>query len=109
MTPRQVVLARRKQALHERIAMQRNLLVAELDAFRGPMRAFEVARRIGEQLRRYAPLIGGVAAGAAFVLMRGGAVERAVRTVRLARRATSLIGVARIALRLIQGRPLGRV
>ncbi len=109
MTPRQIVLARRKQALHERIAMQRNLLSAELDAFRAPLQAFEFARRVGEQLRRYAPLIGGVAAGAAFVFMRGGAVERALRTVRLARRATSVFGLARMAFRLMQGRRLGSV
>ena len=107
MTPYQSVLARRKQALHERIAMQRGLLAQELDAFRGPMRAFEVARRVGEQIRRYAPLIGGVAVGTAFVLMRGGALNRAVRTIRLARRASSILGIARIAMRLMQGRPLG--
>ena len=107
MTPHQAVLARRKQALHQRIAMQRGLLAAELDAFRAPLRAFEVARRMGEQLRRHAPLIGGVVAGAAFVFMRGGALNRAVRTVRLAQRTTSLLGIAKIALRLMQGRPLG--
>ncbi len=109
MKPYRTILAARKQALHERIAMQRGLLAEELYAIRGPMRAFEVARRVGEQIRRYAPLIGGVAAGTAFVLMRGGALSRTVRTVRLARRASSILGIAKIAMRLLQGRRLGSV
>ena len=102
MKPRSALLERRKQYLSAKIAAQRNQLGVELDAFRGPLRAFEVARAVGEMIRRNAPLIGGVAAVLGFGAMRGGVVSKSFRAFRLATRTTRWLGVARVALQIAQ-------
>ncbi len=106
MKPRQAVLERRRQMLHARIAAQRSQLAEEMQALRGPLHVFEVARSIGERVRRYAPVIAGITVASAFVLTRGGALNRAMRTIRLAQRSTSVLEVAKLALRLLQHRLL---
>ncbi len=106
MKPRDAVLERRRQVLHARIAAQRVQLAEQLYALRAPLHAFEVARGVGEQIRRHARLIGVAAACAAFLLMRGGRVSRTIRTLRLVQRTASLLGLAKLALRLVQRRPL---
>src|SRR4051812_8756908 len=102
MKPRNALLERRKQYLSARIAAQRNQLGTELEAFRGPLHAFEVARGVGETLRRHAPLIGGVAAVLGFGAMRGGLISKSFRAFRMASRTTRWLGVARVALQIAQ-------
>ena len=106
MNPREAVLERRRQVLHARIAAQRVQLAEQLDALRAPLRAFEVARSVGESIRRHARLIGVAAACAAFLAMRGNTVSKTTRTIRLAQRTTSWLGLTKFALRLLHRRPL---
>ena len=106
MKARQAMLERRRQVLHARIAAQRSLLAQELNALRGPLRAFEVARGVGAAIRRHAAFITAVAAIAGFLVMRGGLFSKTLRTIRVARRTASWLGIARTALRLVQRRPL---
>jgi len=106
MKPRQAVLERRRQVLHARIAAQRSILAQELNALRGPLHAFEVARSVGEAIRRHAVLISAVAAVAGFIVMRGGLFSKTLRTIRLAQRTTSWLGIAKMAVRLVRRRPL---
>ena len=102
MKPREVLLERRKQYLSAKIAAQRAQLEQHMGAFRGPLQAFEVARGVGEQLRRHAPLVGGIAATAGFFLMRGGMVSKTVRTVQLANKTARWWGVVRLGLQLAE-------
>jgi hypothetical protein len=102
MKPREALLERRKQYLKARIAAQRSQLAWELGAFQGPLRAFEIARGVGEKLRRHAPMVGAVAAFLGFTVMRGGVVSKAVRTVRIANKTTRWLAVARIGLQLMR-------
>ena len=84
---REVVLERRKQYLQAKIAAQRAQLEWHLDAFRGPLRAFEIARGVGESLRRNAPAVGMGVGALGLLLMRGGLVSKTLRTVILAQKA----------------------
>jgi hypothetical protein len=102
MKARSALLERRKQYLSAKISAQRNQLGAQLEGFRGPLHAFEVARGVGEAMRRHAPLIGGVAALLGFGAMRGGLVSKSFRAFRLATRTTRWLGVARVALQIAQ-------
>jgi hypothetical protein len=105
MRPHQAVLERRRQLLHARIAVQREQLAHCVDSFRGPLRAFEVAREMGEGIRRHAPAIGTLVLVGGVLFMRGGMFARTARAVRLFRRMTSWFGMARWALRAVQRRP----
>jgi hypothetical protein len=98
--PREALLERRKQYLVAKIAAQRAQLGYELGAFSGPLHAFEVARGVGESIRRHAPLVGGAAAVAAFFLMRGGVVSKTFRTVRLANKTARWWAFVRLGLQL---------
>jgi hypothetical protein len=100
--PREAVLERRKQYLVAKIAAQRAQLGYELGAFRGPLHAFEVARGVGESVRRHAPLAGGIVATVGFFLMRGGLVSRTFRTVQLANKTARWWAVVRLGLQLAQ-------
>jgi hypothetical protein len=102
MRPREALLERRKQYLRAKIAAQRSQLAWELDAFRGPLRAFEVARSFGEKLRRNAPLVGAIAAFLGFAVMRGGVFSRAVRTLRIANKTTRWLAIARVGLQFVR-------
>jgi len=106
MKPKEAVLERRRLALHAKIAAQRDHFAEQLEVFRGPLRAFELARGFGERIRRHAPVIGAVAAGAGVVLMRGGILSKATGALRLVRRTTTWWGFAKLALRVIQRRPV---
>jgi hypothetical protein len=96
---------RRRQVLHARSRPSVQLRSNRI-AFRAPLHAFEVARGVGERIRRHARLIGVAAACAAFLIMRGGTVSKTIRTLRLAYRTTRWMGLAKLALRLVQRRPL---
>ena len=104
MRPKEALLERRRLELHAKIAAQREHFAGQVEIFRGPLRAFEVARGFGERIRRHAPIIGAIAAGAGLVLMRGGILSKAMGTLRLVRRTTTWWGIARLALRLMQRR-----
>ena len=109
MKPKEAVLERRRLALHAKIAAQREHFAEQLEIFRGPLHTFEVARGFGERIRRHAPIIGAVATGAGLVLMRGGILSKAMSTMRLVRRTTTWWGVGKLALRLMQRRPMASV
>src|SRR3954454_4013676 len=100
MKPKEALLERRRQYLSAKIAAQRSQLAWELSAFQGPLHAFEVARGVGERIRRHAPVFGMAAAALGFALMRGGLFSKTLRTVRLASKTTRWLGIARVALQI---------
>lgn len=106
-TPRMALLERRKQYLSAKIAAQRGRLAEDFDAFRGPLQAFEVARGVGERLRRHGPVIGMVAAALGFGAMRGGLFSKSVKAIRLANRTTKWWALARVALQILRARRAG--
>lgn len=80
-------LRRRRHTLAARIAGQRTQLEHEFGGLRDPLQVFEAARGCGDALRRHAGLAAVLAAGAAFVLIRGGLLSRVLLTLQLAGRA----------------------
>lgn len=101
MNPGQAALERRRQTLVARIGAQRLQLEWQLDAFRRPLRAFELARALGETLRRNAKLAGALAACAGFLLMRSGVFSKALRILRLANTTTRWWLLARLGWHLV--------
>lgn len=100
MKPKEALLERRRQYLSAKIAAQRSQLAWELGAFQGPLHAFEVARGVGERIRRNAPALGMVAAVLGFALMRGGVFSKTLRTARFATKAARWLGMLRVVLQV---------
>jgi hypothetical protein len=77
-------LARRKQALSYRIAVQRAQLNYELQRLRHPMQSFDRVRAVGHGILEHAPIIAMALAPVLFFLRRPlvGGVGRAVRLAR---------------------------
>lgn len=78
-------LARRKQALSYRIAVQRAQIGYELQRLRHPMQSFDRIRAVGNGLLEHAPMIVMALAPVLFLLRRP-LVGGVGRTVRLARK-----------------------
>ncbi|MEO8717063.1 MAG: hypothetical protein ABI423_02450 [Burkholderiales bacterium] len=95
-------LRRHRYALAAKIAAQRLRLERELGDLRGPLLAFEVARGLGEALRRHAALAALIATGAALLLFRGGLLARARHALRLAARAVRWWMLARLGWRRLR-------
>lgn len=102
MNPGRVALERRRQILVARIGAQRLQLEWQLDAFRRPLQAFELARALGETLRRNAKLAGTIAVCAGFLLMRSGLFSKALRILRLANTTTRWWVLARLGWHLVR-------
>lgn len=92
-------LAARRESLQLRIAAQRTELERQLLAWRGPIQAFEVARRAGERLRSQATALIGIA-GALLVLSRGRIVAKVFLALRWARFAAKWWAFGRMLYRL---------
>jgi hypothetical protein len=77
-------LARRKQALSYRIAVQRAQLTYELQRLQHPMQSFDRIRAVGNGLMEHAPMIVMALAPVLFLLRKPlvGGVGRAVRVAR---------------------------
>jgi hypothetical protein len=100
--PREALLERRRQYLQAKIAAQRAQLAWQLSEFERPLHAFEVARNVGEKIRRHAPMVGMAAAMLGFSFMRGGIFRKTFRTVQIAQKTTRWWAVARLGLQLAQ-------
>ena len=94
-------LERRRQRVMAEIVAQRAQLVAQINVYRAPLQAFEIARDVGTVVRRHAMLVGVVGAGAAFLMMRGGWFSKAIRTFQLVQRTTRWLAIARMGWQLV--------
>ena len=98
----QATLARRKALLVSRIAAQRSQLEWELGALRGPLRAFELARRFGVTVRRNPKLSATVAVCAGFILLRSGLFSKTLKTVQLASSVTRWWVIGQLGWQLVR-------
>lgn len=99
MSARQIIDAR-KRLLRQRIEAQRSTLQGQVEGFRRPLQAFELARRGGEVVRRHATASALIAATAGVVLMRGGVLSKTLRLVQLANTTTRWWVIGRVAMQL---------
>jgi hypothetical protein len=102
MSPGQSALERRKALLISRIARQRSQLEWELGAFRRPLRAFELARRLGVAIRRNPKLSATVAVCAGLILMRSGLFSKTLKTVQLASSITRWWVIGQLGWQLVR-------
>lgn len=95
-------LARRRELLQNRIAVQRLELERQLYAWRGPIHAFEVARNAGARLRGQATALIAIA-GALLLISRGRVVGKLFLALRWARFAAKWWAFGRMLHRVSGG------
>lgn len=95
-------LARRRELLQNRIAVQRLELERQLYVWRGPIHAFEVARNAGARLRGQATALIAIA-GALLLISRGRVIGKLFFALRWARFAAKWWAFGRMLHRVSGG------
>jgi hypothetical protein len=101
MTWRSEMLARRRELLVARGAAQRLHFERQLQVWRGPLRAFDMARYAGARLRKQASLVAALA-GLLVAVTRGRIFVKAARGLRLVRFAVRWWTIGQMFWRLAQ-------